>query len=189
MAYLTRCQVFRGLPAISKIINASNSGALVGQRSLQNVVKSYSSLVSNVRKSGVTALRPFNQNSQKIGQALVPFANQLRASSTGDHVKLWQMERVVAAAFIVLLPGVLLVQNVILDGAFAALLVMHAHWGLEAIILDYARPAVVGPVLPKILFAALYAMSVVTLAGLLALAYNGPGVGGAVKKFWAIGNK
>ncbi|XP_063982174.1 succinate dehydrogenase [ubiquinone] cytochrome b small subunit, mitochondrial [Diachasmimorpha longicaudata] len=188
MAYLARCQVPRGVPAISKIINASSPGILVGQRSLQNVVKTYSSLVSNVRKSGVTALRPFNQNG-KIGKVLIPFANQLRASSTGDHVKLWQMERVVAAAFIVLLPGVLMVQNIILDGLFAALLVMHAHWGLEAVILDYARPAVVGPLLPKILFAALYTMSIVTLAGLLALAYNGPGVGGAVKKFWAIGNK
>ncbi|XP_011315482.1 putative succinate dehydrogenase [ubiquinone] cytochrome b small subunit, mitochondrial [Fopius arisanus] len=189
MAYLARCQLSRGLPAISKIVSGSNSRFLVGQKSLQNVVKNYTSLVNNVRKSGVTALRPFAENSQKIGRALVPFANQLRASSTGDHVKLWQMERVVAAAFIVLLPGILIVQNVVLDGLFAALLVMHAHWGLEAVILDYARPAVVGPVLPKILFAALYTMSIVTLAGLLALAYNGPGVGGAVKKFWAIGNK
>lgn len=53
--------------------------------------------------------------------------------------------------------------------------------------MDYARPAVVGPVLPKVCFLGLYLMSAITLAGLLTVVYNGPGVGGAIHKLWAIG--
>ena len=59
--------------------------------------------------------------------------------------------------------------------------------GLEAIIVDYARPIVVGPVVPKVLMASLYAISALTLAGLLVLIYNGPGISKSIKQGWAIG--
>lgn len=58
---------------------------------------------------------------------------------------------------------------------------------MEAIIIDYARPIVVGPVLPKILFVSLYLVSALTLAGLLVLVYNGPGISKVIKQGWAIG--
>ncbi|KAL7298268.1 succinate dehydrogenase [ubiquinone] cytochrome b small subunit, mitochondrial [Trichogramma pretiosum] len=108
-------------------------------------------------------------------------------SSHGDHVNIWKLERVVSAAFVPLLPLCLILENPILDGALAILSVIHVHWGLEAIIVDYARPIVVGPIVPKVCMAALYALSAVTLAGLLVLIYNGPGISKAIKQGWAIG--
>ena len=66
---------------------------------------------------------------------------------------------------------------------------IYAYRGLEAIITDYARPSVVGPVLPKILHLSLFIISAVTLCGLFVLINNGPGVSRAVKDAWAIGKK
>lgn len=61
--------------------------------------------------------------------------------------------------------------------------------GFEAIITDYARPIVVGPVLPKILHFSLIILSAVTLCGLFVLINNGPGVSRVIKDAWAIGKK
>lgn len=58
---------------------------------------------------------------------------------------------------------------------------------MEAVITDYARPIVVGPVLPKILHFTLLMISAVTLCGLFVLINDGPGVSRAVKDIWAIG--
>jgi len=57
---------------------------------------------------------------------------------------------------------------------------------LEAIILDYARPIVVGIIFSKVAFFALYLLSASTLAGLLVLIYNGPGLSKIIKEGWAI---
>lgn len=54
-------------------------------------------------------------------------------------------------------------------------------------ITDYARPSILGPVLPKILHFSLLLASAVTLCGLFVLINNGPGVSRAVKDAWAIG--
>lgn len=59
--------------------------------------------------------------------------------------------------------------------------------GLEAIILDYARPIVVGTLVPKVAFLLLNLLSAATLAGLLVLIYNGPGLTQTIKQGWAIG--
>ncbi|XP_033325067.2 succinate dehydrogenase, subunit D [Megalopta genalis] len=109
------------------------------------------------------------------------------AATTGDHVRLWVIERVVSVALPIIIPAALIMENSILDAVMSILVVMHAHWGLEAVIVDYARPIVVGPVLPKVLHIALILLSAGTLAGLLVLIHNGPGVSTAVKNFWAIG--
>lgn len=61
--------------------------------------------------------------------------------------------------------------------------------GLEAIITDYARPRVVGPLLPKLLHFSLIFLSAVTLCGLFLLINNGPGVSKAIKEAWAIGKE
>lgn len=58
---------------------------------------------------------------------------------------------------------------------------------MEAVITDYARPSVVGPVVPKILHFTLLMISAVTLCGLFVLINNGPGVSRAMKDAWAIG--
>lgn len=61
--------------------------------------------------------------------------------------------------------------------------------GLEAIITDYARPRVVGPLLPRLLHLSLIFLSAITLCGLFLLINNGPGVSKAIKEAWAIGKE
>lgn len=58
--------------------------------------------------------------------------------------------------------------------------------GLEAIIVDYARPIVVGTIVPKVATLMLNLLSAATLAGLLLLIYNGPGLAKVIKQGWAI---
>lgn len=58
---------------------------------------------------------------------------------------------------------------------------------MEAIIVDYVRPSVVGPVAPKVAFLMLNLLSIATLAGLFVLIYNGPGIMNIIKQGWAIG--
>ncbi|KAG8222011.1 hypothetical protein J437_LFUL002772 [Ladona fulva] len=74
---------------------------------------------------------------------------QLSAESH-DHSKLWTVERVVAMNTLALVPAAFIFQSPFMDCLISLLLVMHSHWGLEAIIVDYMRPRVVGPVLPKV---------------------------------------
>ncbi|XP_078051177.1 succinate dehydrogenase, subunit D [Augochlora pura] len=109
------------------------------------------------------------------------------ASTTGDHVRLWLVERIIAVALPIIIPTAIIMENAILDAVMSVLVVMHGHWGLEAVILDYARPAIVGPVLPKVLHIALLLISAGTLAGLITLIHNGPGVSTSIKNIWAIG--
>ncbi|KAK0086452.1 hypothetical protein PV325_003166 [Microctonus aethiopoides] len=187
MAYLSRCQIVRKIPELSKFMG---SGSVSTSRNsfIATGIRGYASIPALAKNIPRFSLQRIEQYSKKVSSSLIVSANQIRASSTtGDHVRLWQIERIVSAAFIVLLPACVLLNNAVVDVAFSILTVMHAHWGLEAIILDYARPAVVGPILPKVLFASLYLLSIATLAGLMALVYNGPGVGGSIRKMWSIG--
>lgn len=63
---------------------------------------------------------------------------------------------------------------------------MHAHWGLEAIVVDYVRPVLVGNVVPKIAHGLLILFSAATLAGLVYFIQNDIGIGQAVQRLWAI---
>ncbi|XP_017767125.1 PREDICTED: succinate dehydrogenase [ubiquinone] cytochrome b small subunit, mitochondrial [Eufriesea mexicana] len=110
-------------------------------------------------------------------------------TTTGDHVRMWVLERIVAVALPAVIPAAIYCENAILDGILSVLVVMHTHWGFEAIITDYARPSVVGPVLPKVLHFSLLVLSAVTLCGLFVLINNGPGVSRAIKDAWAIGKQ
>ena len=98
-------------------------------------------------------------------------------------------EKLVSSALPIIIPAALIMENAALDGIMSVLVVMHTHWGLEAIITDYARPIIVGTVLPKVLHLSLFILSAVTLCGLLVLINDGPGVSRAIKNFWAIGKK
>lgn len=121
----------------------------------------------------------------------VSLAPQTRMASTtqGDHVRLWVFERVVSAALPLLIPAALVLEKPVLDGILAVLISIHTHWGLEAIVIDYVRPIVFGPLLPKLALIALNVLTATVLAGLLVLIYNGPGISKSIKNAWAIGKK
>ncbi|KAL2722863.1 hypothetical protein V1478_009726 [Vespula squamosa] len=126
----------------------------------------------------------------KLPMSLILNGNQCRFANTGgNHVRLWVTEKIVSAALPILLPTSLLLENQIIDGILAVLVVMHMHWGLEAIVVDYARPIIVGTFLPKVFHLLLNLCSIVTLAGLLILIYNGPGIARSIKDAWSIGKE
>ncbi|XP_037897609.1 succinate dehydrogenase [ubiquinone] cytochrome b small subunit, mitochondrial-like [Glossina fuscipes] len=80
-----------------------------------------------------------------------------------------------------LIPAAFLVPSQTLDDLMAVSLVIHSHWGIEATITDYVRPAIVGNVLPKVSHASLLLLSMATLGGLFYLIYNDIGIAKSVK--------
>lgn len=149
-----------------------------------------SSSLANVRQCLNTGTTSNKTNCLTKFPATTTLGTQISRNAstpTGDHVRIWVMERAVSVALPILIPAALIAENPILDGIMSVLVVMHSHWGLEALITDYARPNVVGPVVPKFLHLTLLVISALTLCGLFLLINNGPGVSRAVKDIWAIG--
>lgn len=98
-----------------------------------------------------------------------------------DHSRLWALEKGVSAALIAVLPLAFLTPHPYLDYALALSLVTHVHWGLEAIVVDYVRPRLFGPVIPKIAIGLTYLLSILTLVGLYYFNYNDVGLAQAIR--------
>ncbi|KAG4067239.1 hypothetical protein HA402_000230 [Bradysia odoriphaga] len=107
-------------------------------------------------------------------------------SATGKHSTLWTAERAVSAGLLAVVPAAIAFPSQPLDVILAVSMVMHAHWGLEAVVTDYVRPILFGNVVPKIAHILLLGLSSATLAGLIYFIYNDIGIGKAVRKLWAI---
>lgn len=86
-------------------------------------------------------------------------------------------------------PIALIAPSQPIEYMLAVSLVMHAHWGLEAIVTDYIRESVFGAILPKAAHGLLLLFSAATLAGLCMMAYNDQGLGKTIRKVWAIESK
>lgn len=82
-----------------------------------------------------------------------------------------------------MIPGAFAIQSAWLDYALAFSLVIHVHWGLEAIAVDYVRPSLFGQKIHKIAVAYVYALSAVALAGLFYFNYTDVGLVKAIKMF------
>ncbi len=99
---------------------------------------------------------------------------------------MWTAERVFSAGLLAIVPAAIAFPSQPLDVILAVSMVMHAHWGLEAVVTDYVRPILFGNVVPKLAHILLLAFSSATLAGLLYFIYNDIGIGKAVRKLWAV---
>jgi succinate dehydrogenase (ubiquinone) membrane anchor subunit len=58
--------------------------------------------------------------------------------------------------------------------------------GIEAIVIDYVRPIIFGPVIPKIGVALVYILSIATLAGLLNFIFNDVGLANGIRLLWKL---
>lgn len=58
--------------------------------------------------------------------------------------------------------------------------------GLEACVIDYVRPIIFGPAIPKITLGLLYVISAATLGGLLYYNHICIGIGRTGRRFWEI---
>ncbi|XP_022904453.2 succinate dehydrogenase [ubiquinone] cytochrome b small subunit, mitochondrial isoform X1 [Onthophagus taurus] len=125
---------------------------------------------------GLTGL---NQIQPKIQQ------NQVRQAHM-DHGLLWTVERAWAVGLLVIVPLTIITQSTIMDDIFAITTIIHNHWGLEAIVIDYVRPVIFGETIPKIALMICYAFSAIILGGLLYFNHNDIGIGKAIANFWNI---
>merc|ERR1712107_354485 len=69
------------------------------------------------------------------------FATSSVRPSSGDHVKMWTAERAVSLAQVPACIVPFMYTTPLTDAIFCTLAVLHSHWGVEAIVVDYIRPA------------------------------------------------
>jgi len=106
--------------------------------------------------------------------------------ASGDHVKLWTAERAVSA---IMIPGFIVPfmwTTPAMDALLCTLSVLHSHWGVEAIVVDYIRPSLFGgsTVIPNMAQALVWALSAFTLGALYYFNYTDVGVVNAIKMLW-----
>ncbi|XP_044263646.1 succinate dehydrogenase [ubiquinone] cytochrome b small subunit, mitochondrial [Tribolium madens] len=147
-------------------------------------------LQQNLIKSASIVLAPSHKQQSTLSKSrhllLAPQkVSQVRFMSA-DHSKLWPMEKALSLSMIALVPAAIAMPNIVFDNLLAVASVIHFHWGLEAVVVDYARPIVVGNILPKLALGLLYLISATTLGGLIYYNINDIGIGKTIRKFWAI---
>ena len=100
---------------------------------------------------------------------------------TSHADKHWQAERYLSLALLGILPAAWVIPHPFMDYAVATSLIVHVHWGIEAIAIDYIRPAIFGPVIPKISVALVYLLSIAATTGLFFFNWTDVGITQACK--------
>jgi len=91
------------------------------------------------------------------------------------------VERILSGALLAVLPLSFIINNSAMDYLLATSLVLHIHWGIEAITVDYIRPSIFGPVIPKIAVMLVYILSSIALSGLFYFNYTDVGLTHAIR--------
>jgi len=118
-----------------------------------------------------------------------PTTDQLstvRASSSGDHVKLWTAERFLSAALLGIIPVAVVFPTPAVETLLALSLTVHSHWGIEAIVHDYVRPAWFGNVIPKLAVAGVFGLSATTFGCLAYFIQTDVGLINAVQMLFSL---
>ena len=89
----------------------------------------------------MTSLRSLSKPSMARQLPQLSFATSSVRSSSGDHVKMWSAERVVSLAQVPACIIPFIVTTPLTDAMFCTLAVLHSHWGVEALVVDYVRPS------------------------------------------------
>lgn len=84
-------------------------------------------------------------------------------------------------ALLGVLPAAWVIPHPIMDYAVATSLVVHVHWGVEAIVTDYIRPSIFGTVIPKISIAFVYILSILAAGGLFLFNWTDVGITQALR--------
>lgn len=120
--------------------------------------------------------------------AVTKFSTSQPKKSSGDHVRMWTAERVVSLAMIPIGVGPFLVTTPLTDALFCTLAILHSHWGIEAIVVDYIRPSLFNgsTVIPNICVGLVWALSAFTLGALYYFNYSDVGIVNAIKMLWRL---
>ncbi|EDW83262.1 uncharacterized protein Dwil_GK22767 [Drosophila willistoni] len=149
-------------------------------------LNAYSTIVANSQRQALVKPLALAKNVTPVSLMSAPCR---MASSSSSHTALWTLERFVSAGLLAVIPAAFLAPSQVLDALMAISVVIHTHWGVEAMVVDYLRPQVVGNVVSKGAHAALIVLSVATLGGLFYFIKNDVGLANGIKRFWAIKGK
>lgn len=101
-----------------------------------------------------------------------------------DYVRHWSAERLMSVVLLATVPMAFVCPWQPLEYLATLTVVVHSHWGVEAIVHDYIRPKIFGSVIPKLSIAAVWFLSAFMLGGLFYFNYTDVGLVEAVKMTW-----
>jgi len=132
--------------------------------------------------------RPSSIISPTLQLPVTSFSTTMAKRSSGDHVKMWTAERLVSLAQIPICFVPFVMTNPFTDAVFCTLAMLHSHWGIEAIVVDYIRPSLFNgsTVIPNIAVAMVWALSAFTLGALYYFNYTDVGIINAIKMLWRL---
>lgn len=141
-------------------------------------IKKISKMLASILRPTVRPLlsRSVHLQTTRFAPAIAASATQNQAHSQHKHDKLWKAERYLSVGLLGVLPAAVLFPHPIMDHAVALSLVVHIHWGFEGIVVDYIRPSIFGPTIPKISIALLYVLSSLALGGLFVFNHTDVGI-------------
>jgi len=144
------------------------------------LIRGSSLLTKGIRQSQITS-----------PSTLLPatsFSTTLAKRSSGDHVRMWTAERLVSIAQIPICIVPFMWTTPLNDAIFCTLAVLHSHWGIEAIAVDYIRPSLFNgsTVIPNIAVSLVWALSAFTLGALYYFNYTDVGIINAIKMLWRL---
>ncbi|KAG5672579.1 hypothetical protein PVAND_002695 [Polypedilum vanderplanki] len=145
-----------------------------------------SPVLMNASRISCAPVTPILANKIAINNSRQISVSPIRQSATGNHVALWQAERALSVGLLGIVPVSFLIESQASEYLLSLALVMHFHWGLEALVTDYVREELFGSLLPKVSHVLLALISAATLAGLFMMAYKDQGLAKTTRKIWAI---
>ncbi|EDV94985.1 succinate dehydrogenase [ubiquinone] cytochrome b small subunit, mitochondrial [Drosophila grimshawi] len=152
-------------------------------------LKAYSTIVANTQRQALAKPLALTKSLVPIAKREISVSAPRMASASSNHTGLWTIERIVSAGLLAVIPAAFIAPSQIMDALLAVSVVIHTHWGVEAMVVDYLRPAVVGNILPKVAHIALIIISVASLGGLFYYIKNDVGLANGIKRFWSIKGK
>ncbi|KAL9894097.1 uncharacterized protein ACN2A1_008898 [Glossina fuscipes fuscipes] len=106
--------------------------------------------------------------------------------SNRRYTIIWILEQIANVSLIFLMPTAFLCDNKEIDFAMGIAALLHSYCGMQSVISDYMRSAVVGKALPIITRVLVVIFSIAALCGLYQLVYDDIGIAPTIKKFWVI---
>lgn len=114
------------------------------------------------------------------------FSESVATSHGHNHSGIWKAERMLSLSLLGVVPVAFIFPSQIMDSLLVLSVVMHNHWGVEAMVVDYVRPSVFGAVIPKLAIGGLYGFSIITLAGLFYFIFKDVGIVNSIYMIWKL---
>lgn len=103
-----------------------------------------------------------------------------------DHSLLWTLERAISLSLMGILPAAFIFPHPVMDYLLSLALIVHVHWGIESVVIDYIRPQIFGSTIANVSLVSIYLLSALTLGSLFYFNYSDVGLVHAIKMFFSL---